>query len=69
MKIKKVRAEIGIKNLGLTFADPESFMDDDVWNEDEPSNQTSSKDTFEKDLEKLQQIHSNASPCHYVINV
>lgn len=45
-------------------------MDDDVWNnEDESSNQKLSKNRFEKDLEKLQEVHTNVFPRHYAINL
>jgi len=40
-------------------------MDDDVWDDEDESNvlpQTSSNNKFEKDLDKLKEIHSNVTP-------
>jgi hypothetical protein len=39
-------------------------MDDDVWDDEDQSNDlpTSSNDKFEKDLDKLKDIHSNVKP-------
>jgi hypothetical protein len=40
-------------------------MDDDVWDDEDESSvlpQTSSKNNFEKDLDKLREIHSNVTP-------
>jgi hypothetical protein len=54
-----------IKNPRVPISDSlRKLMDDDVWDDKDESNvlpQTSSNDKFEKDLDKLREIHSNVT--------